>query len=138
MSKRVTVIVEGREYVVEVGDLSDSPIKATVNNRTYDVHLPRPGPDSAGLEAPPAPVEERAAPSPPESASSAMTAPMPGNIVEVKVRVGDSVQSGDVLCVLDAMKMNNMIHSDRAAIIASVEVIAGQAVDFGAVLVTFQ
>ena len=41
MSKRVTVIVEGREYIVEVGDLAESPIKATVNQRTYHVEAPR-------------------------------------------------------------------------------------------------
>ena len=40
MSKRVTVIVEGREYIVEVGDLGESPIKATVNQRTYHVEVP--------------------------------------------------------------------------------------------------
>ena len=40
MSKKVTVIVEGREYIVEVGDLGESPIKATVNNRTYRVDVP--------------------------------------------------------------------------------------------------
>ena len=63
---------------------------------------------------------------------------MPGNIIEVKVKAGDDVQPGDVICVLEAMKMNNMIYADRAGVIASVAVIAGQAVDYGATLVTFQ
>ena len=63
---------------------------------------------------------------------------MPGNIVEVKVKAGDSVQPGDVICVLDAMKMNNMIYADRAGVIASVDVVAGRDVDYGSVLVTFR
>jgi biotin carboxyl carrier protein len=141
MSKRVTVIVEGREYIVEVGDLSESPIKATVNQRTYQVEVPRQSTQSTGPDAPvaaPVPTSVRATQSAPAPASSAIRAPMPGNVVEVKVKVGDSVQSQDVICVLDAMKMNNMIYADRPGVIATVDVVAGQAVDYGAVLVTFR
>ena len=147
MAKRFTVIVEGREYVVEVGDLSESPIRATVNNRTYRVETPRPGePGPAPVETPAARPRSQA----PEAetpasvldsqaaAGLAITAPMPGNIIEVRVKAGDSIQPGDVVCVLEAMKMNNLIYADRAGIIASVAVTAGQAVDYGAPLVTFQ
>ncbi len=141
MSKRVTVIVEGREYIVEVGDLNDSPIKATVNQRTYQVEVPRQSTQPTVPDTPvaaPVPGVARAAQSAPSPANSAITAPMPGNVVEVKVKAGDRVQSQDVICVLDAMKMNNMIYTDRPGVIATVDVVAGQAVDYGAVLVTFQ
>jgi len=151
MSKRVTVIVEGREYIVEVGDLGESPIKAMVNNRTYQVDVPRqeaaqitgrPAPEtrdeaSPAVEAPPEVATELAR-SIPASDGSVISAPMPGNIIEVKVKAGDSVQPGDVLCVLEAMKMNNMIYADQAGVIDSVAVTAGQAVDYGAPLVTFR
>jgi len=141
MSKRVTVIVEGREYIVEVGDLGESPIKATVNQRTYNVQAPRQSAPPAEAETPAAtltPAARRDAPSALASNGAAITAPMPGNIIEVKVKAGDSVRSGDEICVLDAMKMSNMIYSDRAGVIASVDVVAGQAVDYGTALVTFQ
>jgi biotin carboxyl carrier protein len=141
MSKRVTVIVEGREYIVEVGDLRESPITATVNQRTYRVETPRLGvrpAEQATRPAAPDQVAEEAAASAPTASTSAITAPMPGSIVEVKVTAGDKVQPGDVICVLDAMKMNNLIYADRAGEIASVDVVAGQDVDYGAVLVTFQ
>jgi biotin carboxyl carrier protein len=147
MAKRVTVIVEGREYIVEVGDLNESPIRATVNNRTYRVETPRQGgPASAPAEAPtasqrpvaPGPEAREQAPAGRALSGSAISAPMPGNIIEVRVRAGDEVQPGDVVCVLEAMKMNNLIYADRAGIIASVEVAAGQAVDYGAPLVTFR
>ena len=148
MTKKVTVIVEGREYNVEVGDLNASPVQATVNQKTYQVEVPgvsetAPAPAAAPKTAA-APASARPAPKPaPESTPStasgdAITAPMPGDIIEVNVKTGDSVNSGDVVCVLEAMKMKNMIRSARAGVIASVEVSAGQAVDFGAVLVTFE
>lgn len=148
MSKQVTVIVEGREYVVEVGDLTDRPVRATVNQRTYQVQVPD---QSAQRSAPaPVPVQPRpaasvSAPAQPTPASAvestggaAITAPLPGDIIEVRVKPGDSVEPGDVVCVLEAMKMKNMIRSSRAGKIASVEVNAGQEVDHGAILVTFE
>jgi len=153
MSKKVTVIVEGREYIVEVGDLGESPIKATVNNRTYRVDVPaqdvvqdarqdvaqntgQPTP-AAPVEIP-VPVKKEGASSPTGSGGTVISAPMPGNIIEVKVKAGESVQPGDVICVLEAMKMNNMIYADQAGVIATVEVVAGQAIDYGATLVTYR
>ena len=141
MGKRVTVIVEGREYIVEVGDLKGSLIKATVNQRIYHVEVPRENAPSAEQVEPtaaPAPVSKKATSSPKASANSAITAPMPGNIVEIKVKAGDSVNPGDVVCVLEAMKMKNKIHTNQAGVVASVDVILGQAVDYGEVLVIFE
>lgn len=146
MSKKVTVIVEGREYIVEVGDLNANPIQATVNQHTYQVEIPQ----KSAIPSPaqkPAPVKSTAPPQarpatnaapPVNPGSAAITAPMPGDIIEVKVKPGDSVNPGDVVCVLEAMKMKNMIRAARAAVIGSVEVSAGQSVDFGAILVTFE
>lgn len=140
MSKRVTVIVEGREYIVEVGDLRESPIKAIVNQRTYHVEVPEQSTPSSGQVEPdiPSPVAKKTDSEMPAASHSAITAPIPGNIVEVKVKVGDRVNSGDVVCVLEAMKMNNMIHTNLGGVIASVDVNAGQAVDYGTVLVTLE
>jgi len=149
MSKQVTVIVEGREYQVEVGDLGERPIRATVNQKTYHVQVPEPSRSSARPAAPapsaspapaaaPAPAAQPAPAGEPAAAGSAITAPMPGDIVEVKVNAGDSVQSGDVVCVLEAMKMRNLIRTSRAGVIASIAVSPGQAVDYGAILVTFE
>jgi len=145
MTKQVTVIVEGREYHVTVGDLGERPVKATVNQQTYHVQVPAPAAapaqPAAAAPRPAAPLPAPAAPSPaaaPAAAGSAISAPMPGDIVEVNVSPGDSVNVGDVVCVLEAMKMRNLIRTSRAGVIASVGVTAGQAVDYGAVLVTFE
>jgi len=144
MTKKVTVIVEGREYIVEVGDLGSSPIQATVNQRTYQVQVPTqtskpalPSPVSAPTPVPAA-APKTAQTAAPAASGDVITSPMPGDIIEVQVKPGDSVNPGDVVCVLDAMKMKNIIRTARAGVIASVEVEPGQEVDFGAVLVTFK
>ena len=61
---------------------------------------------------------------------------MPGNIIKVNVKAGDSVKKGDVLCVLEAMKMENDIMAPADGTVATVEVSAGQSVQTDAVLVT--
>ena len=140
MSKQVTVIVEGREYVVEVGDLTERPIRAAVHSKSFQVQVP------AQTDKPVAPVTPQTAPVTPAKASapieqaisgSAITAPLPGDILEVKVKPGDAVNPGEVVCVLEAMKMRNMIRTPRSGVIATVEVVVGQAVDYGATLISF-
>lgn len=141
MSRRVTVIVEGREYIVEVGDLDESPIKATVNQRTYHVEVPpqnSPSAEQVTTYNRSVPETQESAPSHPAAECTTITAPMPGNILEVRVKVGDRVNRGDVVCVLEAMKMKNLIHANLTGVVASVEVTPGQTVDFGAVLVTIE
>jgi biotin carboxyl carrier protein len=146
-NQQVTVIVNGQEFVVEVGDLDSTPIIAVVDGITYEVVL--------GGKSPGAPSKPRTAvrvsPKPSdaipkqvqESAQivnneTSLKAPMPGDIVEVFVKPGQQINVGDSLCVLDAMKMNNVIRSPRAGRIASVEVTIGQSVDHGTVLITFE
>ena len=63
---------------------------------------------------------------------------MPGTILDVKVKVGDSVKYGDVLLILEAMKMENEIYAPSDGVVASVNVSAGAAVNAGDVLVTLK
>jgi biotin carboxyl carrier protein len=62
---------------------------------------------------------------------------MPGVILDIAVRAGDSVNAGDVVFALEAMKMKNLIRSPRTGTVASVEVSEGQRVPFGAVIIRF-
>jgi biotin carboxyl carrier protein len=66
-----------------------------------------------------------------------MSAPMPGVILEVNVKPGDTVTKGQQVAVLDAMKMHNMIGASQAGVIAEVYVAAGQSVDHGTPLLKF-
>jgi len=69
------------------------------------------------------------------SGGEPVSAPLPGKILSVAVKVGDSVRVGDELCVIEAMKMGNSIKAQRAGTVTGVEVSAGDAVAFGATLV---
>ena len=109
--------------------------KVTLNGKTYEVEVDE---TSAMLvdeyEAlAPAPA---AAPAPAQTAAGeAVKAPMPGTILQVKTAQGAAVKKGDVLVVLEAMKMENEILAPRDGTVAQVAVSKGSAVDTGAVLV---
>lgn len=111
----------------------------TVNGTAYDVTVEENG---AGVSAPaavaaPAPAAPKKAAAPKVAAGGTpINAPMRGTIVDVKVKVGDKVTNGTVVAVLEAMKMENDIVSDRDGVIASVVVNKGEAVETGAPVVT--
>ena len=63
---------------------------------------------------------------------------MPGDIVQILVKPGDHVCIGQELCVLEAMKMKNILRSSRDGVVESIEVTLGQSVKFGDVLVRFK
>ena len=130
--------------------------KVTLNGRTYEVEveagkailldeyvaispMSTPAPAAAPVEA--APAAPAAAPAAPAAApvdGQAVESPMPGNILKVNVSVGQSVGQGDVLVVLEAMKMENEIMAPRAGTVAQVLVSKGSTVDTGAVLVVLK
>lgn len=70
--------------------------------------------------------------------SSEVLSAMPGRVIEVKVQKGESVKSGDVLLILEAMKMQNEIRAETDGTVASLECEAGQTVDSGALLLRFE
>lgn len=114
----------------------------TVNGVAYNVTVEEGtgAPVAAPAAAPaPAPAAAPAAPAPaPAGAAGAVSvnAPMPGNILDVKVKPGDSVKAGDTLLILEAMKMENEISAPQDGTIASVDVRKGDVVDSGALLCT--
>ena len=87
---------------------------------------------------PAAPKAPAAAPAAPAGAAGAVAvkAPMPGNILDVKVKAGDSVKAGDVLAILEAMKMENEIVAPQDGTVASVNVNKGDTVNSGDTLVS--
>ena len=108
--------------------------RVTVNGVAYDVVVE----ELNGTVAAPAPVAAPvAAPKASGNAGAiAVKAPMPGNLIKVNVKVGDAVKKGDVLCVLEAMKMENDIMAPADGVVASVEAAKGASVATDAVLVT--
>ncbi len=144
-SQRVLVKIEDQEFVVEIEDLSASPVIAVVDGQSYEVRLASPVETpqvktDKRVEAPTVIAKPRKTEAKPASLSrdDAVTSPMPGDIVAVHVEPGQVVGAGDELCVLDAMKMKNVIYASQEGIIATVEISVGQAVDYGEVLFTYR
>ena len=111
--------------------------KVNVNGNVYEITLEVI--DKADIKpvAAPAPAAAPAAPAAPASAGAqTIKAPMPGTILKVNVSNGQAVKKGDVLMVLEAMKMENEILAPCDATVASVNVAQGASVDSGAVLCT--
>ena len=115
--------------------------KVNVNGTLYEITLEVvEGAEIAAQPAPaaaPAPIAETAPAAAPVAAPAGgetISAPMPGNILAVNVMVGDAVKKGDVLMVLEAMKMENEIMAPCDGTVASVGVNAGATVETGAVL----
>ena len=112
----------------------------TVNGNTYEVLVEEadastPVAYTAPVAAPVA-APKAAAPKAASAASGAVkvTSPMPGTILNVKVSVGQSVKKGDVICVLEAMKMENDIPAPQDGVIASINVQKGASISAGDVL----
>lgn len=120
--------------------------KITVNGTTYDVAVEEVGAGSAPAAAAPvaAPVATPAPAAAPASKPAAsgskgsvvVSAPMPGKILAVKTEVGKDVKKGDVLLVLEAMKMENEIVAPEDGTVASVDVSVGSSVESGDTLAT--
>ena len=114
----------------------------TVNGVSYDVVVEEVAADAAAPVPTAAPVAPKAAPAAPKAAPAgnagavAVKAPMPGTIMKVNVAPGDAVKKGDVLCVLEAMKMENDISAPQDGVVASVNVQKGASVQSEEVLVT--
>ena len=134
------IIVNGKPYLVEVDDLTASPISVRVNGKPFSVEI-EPFRESPSGPAVPSPAEVSAAPKAvgaPGPSVKEVIAPMPGNIMDIRVGVGDHVSYKQELCNLEAMKMKNSIRSPRDGVIAAVKVREGQTVAHGDLLFVFE
>ncbi len=129
--RKFIINVNGNSYEVEVEEVGGAP--TSVAPVAAPVAAPAPAPAAAPTPAP------KAAPAPaaaPPAGATNVNAPMPGNIVSVKVAVGDTVNEGDVLCILEAMKMENEIMAPCAGKVVAISATQGASVNTGDVLVS--
>lgn len=109
--------------------------RVTVNGTAYEIELEElTGAAPAPAAAAPAPAPAAAAP----AGGEQVTSPMPGTILDVKVSQGASVKKGDVLMILEAMKMENEIMCPRDGKVASIHAAKGAAVESGTLLCVIQ
>ena len=126
--RKFNVTVNGQAYEVEVEEVGGAPTAAPVR-----AAAPVAAPVAAAPVAAAAPAAKAA---PAVAGGEPVKAPMPGNILDVKVKAGDNVTTGQALCVLEAMKMENEIPAPHDGVVAQVVVTKGATVEAGDVLVT--
>lgn len=146
--------VQGIDYEVEIEEVEGNIAKVNVNGIPFEVELQKPinaakhpqlsKPKMEALKpvAAAAPATSAAPTAAPQTAATgagkAIKAPLPGTITDIKVQVGQQVNIGDIVLVLEAMKMQNNIEAEYAGTIASIAVKAGDTVMEGSVLLTIE
>ena len=123
--KKYNVTVNGVTYEVEVEEVGASFAPAAPVQTAAPAA--QPAPQQAAPKAAEAPKPAPAA-APAAAGSISVKAPMPGNIIKVNVKAGDSVSKGDVLCILEAMKMENEILAPADGVVAALNVSQGATV----------
>lgn len=131
--------INGIKFNVGVGDIRNNQVEVVVNGTHYNVELdenqaPKAAAISSAVKRPSAaPRTETGAkvinkPTAPTGAASAVKSPLPGTIMSLSVNVGDTVNAGDTVCVLEAMKMENDVHTQVGGTVKKICVGVGDAI----------
>lgn len=132
--KEYKYTINGTQYVVAIGDTEENIVNVTVNGEDFKVEMekeaePEKKKPVLGKPATPAASEsESAADKAPVNKNNAIKAPLPGVITDIKVAVGDEVQAGDTVVVLEAMKMANNLQTEKAGKVTAICVKIGESV----------
>lgn len=140
--KNFTFKINENNYSVKIVSQENNTIDLQVNGTNYSVKLKeeiktRKTPTLVRRPSTTAPVEPVKV-NPSSSSKSKITAPIPGVILSLNVKVGDTIKENDLLLVLEAMKMENSIVSDKSGVITAVNVSVGQQVLQGEVMIEFE
>ena len=135
--------INGNLYKVTVGDIQDKNVKVEVNGTSYTVELektaaPKIKPvvrTAATTPAAPPPAVSRPVVA---GSKSGIKSPLPGVILDIKVKEGDTVKRGQTLLILEAMKMENDIKSDRDGKVTSIKVSKGESILEGTDLIIIE
>lgn len=147
--------INGHDYQVDVNSVEGGIADVTVNGTDYKVELADAVPAPAQQAARPAPqatftaatapqatapaaqpTAQTATASAPQGKGEVVTAPLPGVILDIKVKVGDAVKAGQTVAVLEAMKMENEIEATASGTVTAVNAGKGDSVLEGAAIIT--
>ncbi len=134
---KINVKVGNTTYNVEIEDLNARPVVTTVDGVRVEVTPENASQPQARKEAGAIKVTKPIVQSTPAN-QRVLPSPLPGIIIEVFVKVGDEIESGQVVLVIEAMKMKNSIRSPRGGKVAAVMVAAGQTVQHKQPLLEFE
>lgn len=131
MLRKFRIKINEKEYMVEMEELGVAPGAGPIS-------APTAAPVAAAVAA--APAAPVAAPAPvavvPTGEGLTMDSPMPGNILDIRVKVGEQVKENQVIVILEAMKMENEIVAPKDGVITALYVTKGSPIDVGAPIFT--
>ena len=135
--KKYELTIKGKKFDVEVKDFGGATAKVAVNGNEYDVDITYKGGEAVAFTpAAPRPAAAPAAAPAGDVSGNNVVAPMPGLIMKVLVKVGDTVTAGQKVMTMEAMKMENDINSGTAGTVKAVLVKEGDNVKEHQPLVT--
>lgn len=135
--------IKGVPYEVKINSVEENIAMVEVNGVEFEVELEKPvAAPKPVVRAVAAPVKTIDAPKAAQETVAAgvtpVRSPLPGTVIDIKVAVGDSVKKGQTLVILEAMKMENNIDSERDGKITAIKVNKGDSVMEGSILVTIE
>jgi glutaconyl-CoA/methylmalonyl-CoA decarboxylase subunit gamma len=149
MNMGYSLSIGGKKFEVEIGQIVDGQARVSVNNQSYDVTVENFAEVTIGIlpaaaaHAPAAPVKKpmrsaAALLNPSQAAfaagDDALAAPIPGLILEVRVKVGDKVSTGQVVAIMEAMKMENNLIAQKEGVVREILAQKGTEVSTGDVV----
>ena len=151
--KKYSLKINGNSYEVKIDDINEASTLAhvTVNGTKYNVEIEggkavavkKPqviaAPEATGLSVTPkTPIATKPAAAPVAAGGLKVACPLPGTVISINVKEGDTVSAGQTLIVLEAMKMENNIDAERGGVVKQVLVSAGATVMEGDVLLVIE
>lgn len=136
--KEYTFKIDGTEYKVSVEETENGKANVVVNGMAHSIEMEKkqaPPPMPTIKKTSPKPTQPTEQPKVKSDKEYAIKAPLPGIILDVFVKEGDSIKAGQKIILLEAMKMENNIDSDREGIVKQIKVQKGDSVYEGDVLI---
>lgn len=138
--RKFNITVNGKSYEVDVEEIGG--VSAPVRPVAQPAVQPAPAKPVAAAQPKPAPQAASQAPTAPSApvseGSTTVVAPMPGTIIDIKKNVGDTVNRGDLILILEAMKMENDIMAPAGGRIVAINTSKGASVNSGDILVVIE
>ena len=126
MTTKLRIRIESQWYLVEVGDLNNDYVEVIIDDEIFKVQL-----EEYPINTPAISEPQRL------TSTSTFTTPMPGSIIEILVKVGDHISNGDDICVLESMKMQQILKSDFDGDVIEILVSSGDQVLDGHGLINY-